>query len=105
MLYCYHSTHNCASQYLVGVNRMNEYEECLFYYIMEHEWPDLLEQEAYQVLAESRDEALHALTETFTSEQRRLYMAYEPRCNAACSAEMQYLFHKSFRLGLHLARL
>ena len=84
---------------------MNKYEECLFYYIMEHEWPGLLEQEAYQVLAGSRDEALNALTETFTPEQRRLYMTYEPRYNAACSAEMQYLFHKSFILGLHLARL
>ena len=88
----------------MGVTWVNKYEECLFYYIMEHEWPDLLEQEAYQVLAESRDEALKALTETFTPEQRRLYMAYEPRCNAACSAEMRHLFHKSFHLGLHLAR-
>ena len=96
--------HNRASQYLMGVTWVNKYEECLFYYIMEHEWPDLLEQEAYQVLAESRDEALKALTETFTPEQRRLYMAYEPRCNAACSAEMRHLFHKSFHLGLHLAR-
>ena len=56
---------------------MNKYEECLFYYIMEHEWPDLLEQEAYQVLAESRDEALNALTETFTPEQRELYETLE----------------------------
>ena len=84
---------------------MEKYEECLVYYIMEHEWPGLMEQEAYQVLAESRDEALNALTETFTPEQRRLYMTYEPRYNAACSAEMQYLFHKTFCLGLHLARL
>ena len=84
---------------------MEKYEECLFYYIMEHEWPGLMEQEAYQVLAGSRDEALNALTETFTPEQRRLYMTYEPRYNAACSAEMQYLFHKSFILGLNLARL
>ena len=84
---------------------MEKYEECLFYYIMEHEWPGLMEQEAYQVLAGSRDEALNALTETFTPEQRRLYMTYEPRYNAACSAEMQYLFHKTFCLGLHLARL
>ena len=84
---------------------MNQYEECLFYYVMEHEWPDLLEQEAYCLLAEGRDEALNALIATFTPEQRRLYMTYEPRYNAACSAEMQYLFHKSFILGLHLARL
>ena len=104
MLYCYHNMHNRASQYLMGVNWMNKYEECLFYYIMGHEWPDLLEQEAYRLLAERRDEALNALTETFTPEQRRLYMAYEPRCNAASSAELEYLFHKSFRLGLHLTR-
>ena len=84
---------------------MNQYEECLFYYIMEHEWPGLLEQEAYRLLAERRDEALNALTETFTPEQRRLYLAYEPRSNAASSAELEYLFHKSFILGLHLARL
>ena len=84
---------------------MNQYEECLFYYIMEHEWPDLLKQEAYRLLAERRDEALNALTETFTPEQRRLYRAYEPRNNAASSAELEYLFHKSFILGLHLARL
>ena len=84
---------------------MNQYEECLYYYIMEHVWPGLLGQEAYRLLAERRDEALNALTETFTPEQRRLYMTYEPRYNAACSAEMQYLFHKSFILGLHLARL
>ena len=56
-------------------------------------------------MAERRDEALNALIATFTPEQRRLYMTYEPRYNAACSAEMQYLFHKSFILGLHLARL
>ena len=48
--------------------------------------------------------AEEALLGTFTPEQRRLYMAYEPRCNAACSAEMRHLFHKSFHLGLHLAR-
>ena len=35
---------------------MNKYEECLFYYIMEHEWPHLLGQEAYRLLAERRDE-------------------------------------------------
>ena len=34
---------------------MNKYEECLFYYIMEHEWPGLLEQEAYRLLAERID--------------------------------------------------
>ena len=84
---------------------MNQYEECLFYYIMEHEWPDLLEREAYRLLAERRDAALNALTETFTPEQRQLYMAYEPQCNAALSAELEYLFQKGFRLGLHLARL
>ena len=84
---------------------MNQYEECLFYYIMEHEWSGLLEQEAYRLLAERRDEALNALTETFTPEQRRLYRAYEPQCNAVCSAELEYLFHKAFHLGLHLARL
>ena len=84
---------------------MNQYEECLFYYIMEHEWPGLLGQEAYRLLAESRDEALNALIATFTPEQRRLYMAYEPQCNAASSAELEYLFHKAFSLGLHLARL
>ena len=84
---------------------MNQYEECLFYYIMEHEWPHLLGQEGYRLLAEHRDEALEALAATFTPEQRRLYMAYEPRCNAVSSAELEYLFHKSFRLGLHLARL
>ena len=84
---------------------MNKYEECLFYYIMEHELPGLWGQEAYRVLAESRDEALEALTATFTPEQRRLYRDYEPRCNAASSAELQYLFHKGFHLGLRLARL
>ena len=105
MLYCYHSMHNRAYQYMLGVNRMNKYEECLFYYIMEHEWPGLLEQEAYRLLAERRDEALNTLTETFTPEQRRRYRAYEPRSNAASSAELEYLFHKSFILGLHLARL
>ena len=52
---------------------MNKYEECLFYYIMEHEMPGLWEQGAYQVLSESRDEALEALTATFTPAQRRLY--------------------------------
>ena len=83
---------------------MNQYEECLFYYIMEHEWPHLLGQEAYRLLAERRDEALEALIKTFTPEQRQLYMAYEPRCNAACSAELEYLFQKGFRLGLRLAR-
>ena len=65
---------------------MNQYEECLFYYVMEHEWPDLLKQEAYCLLAEGRDEALNALIATFTPKQRRLYMTYEPRYNAACSA-------------------
>ena len=84
---------------------MEKYEQCLFYYIMEHEWPGLLKEEVYRLLAERRDEALNALIATFTPEQRRLYMAYEPRYNAACSAEMQYLFHKSFILGLNLARL
>ncbi len=83
---------------------MNKYEECLFYYIMEHEMPGLWEQAAYQVLAESRDEALEALTATFTPAQRRLYRDYEPRCNAVSSAELQYLFHKGFHLGLHLTR-
>ena len=83
---------------------MEKYEECLFYYIMEHEWPHLLGQEAYRLLAERRDEALEALIKTFTPEQRQLYMAYEPRCNAACSAELEYLFQKGFRLGLRLAR-
>lgn len=67
---------------------MNKYEECLFYYIMEHEMPGLWEQAAYQVLAESRDEALEALTATFTPAQRRLYRDYEPRCNAVSSAEL-----------------
>ena len=84
---------------------MNKYEECLFYYIMEHEWPHLLGQEGYRLLAERRDEALEALIKTFTPEQRRLYIAYEPCCNAVSSAEMQYLFHKAFSLGLHLTRL
>ena len=84
---------------------MNQYEEYLFYYVMEHEWPDLLKQEAYCLLAEGRDEALNALIATFTPKQRRLYRAYEPRSNAASSAELEYLFHKAFRLGLHLARL
>ena len=84
---------------------MNKYEECLFYYIMEHEMPGLWEQGAYQVLAESRDDALEALTATFTPAQRRLYRDYEPRCNAVSSAELQYLFHKGFHLGLRLARL
>ena len=84
---------------------MEKYEQCLFYYIMEHEWPGLLKEEVYRLLAERLDEALNALIATFTPEQRRLYMTYEPRYNAACSAEMRHLFHKSFRLGLHLARL
>ena len=83
---------------------MNAYEEYLYCYIMDNKFQSLRRQEAYRLLAESRDEALNALTETFTPEQRRLYMAYEPRCNAACSAEMRHLFHKSFHLGLHLAR-
>ena len=84
---------------------MNKYEECLFYYIMEHEWPHLLGQEAYRLLAERRDEALEALIKTFTPEQRQLYLTYEAKYNAAYSAEMRHLFHKAFRLGLHLARL
>ena len=83
---------------------MNKYEECLFYYIMEHEMPGLWEQAAYQVLAESRDEALEALTATFTPAQRRVDRDYEPRGNPVSSAELQYLFHKGFRLALRLAR-
>ena len=83
---------------------MNKYEECLFYYIMEHELPGLLGQEGYRLLAERRDEALEALTATFTPAQRRLYRDYEPRCNAVSSVELQYLFHKGFHLGLRLAR-
>ena len=84
---------------------MNAYEEYLYCYIMDNKFQSLRRQEAYRLLAERRDEALNALIATFTPEQRRLYMTYEPRYNAACSAEMQYLFHKSFILGLHLARL
>ena len=83
---------------------MNAYEEYLYCYIMDNKFESLRQKEAYRLLAERRDEALNALTETFTPEQRRLYMAYEPRCNAASSAELEYLFHKSFRLGLHLTR-
>ena len=84
---------------------MNAYEEYLYCYIMDNKFQSLRRQEAYRLLAERRDEALNALIATFTPEQRRLYMTYEPRYNAACSAEMQYLFHKYFILGLHLARL
>ncbi len=84
---------------------MNKYEECLFYYIMEHEWPHLLGQEGYRLLAEHRDEALEALEQTFTAEQRVLYLTYEAKYNASYSAEMRHLFHKAFRLGLHLSRL
>ena len=59
----------------------------------------------YRLLAESRDAALEALEQTFTAEQKELYLTYEAKYNAAYSAEMRHLFHKSFRLGLHLARL
>ena len=55
-------------------------------------------------MAESRDAALEALEQTFTAEQKELYLTYEAKYNAAYSAEMRHLFHKSFRLGLHLAR-
>ena len=83
---------------------MNAYEEYLYCYIMDSKFQSLQRQEAYRLLAESRDEALEALEQTFTAEQRELYLTYEAKYNAAYSAEMRHLFHKSFRLGLHLAR-
>ena len=83
---------------------MNAYEEYLYCYIMDNKFESLRQKEAYQLLAESRDAALEALEQTFTAEQKELYLTYEAKCNAAYSAEMRHLFHKAFRLGLHLAR-
>ena len=83
---------------------MNAYEEYLYCYIMDNKFQSLRRKEAYRLLAESRDAALEALEQTFTAEQRVLYLTYEAKCNAAYSAEMRHLFHKAFRLGLHLAR-
>ena len=83
---------------------MNAYEEYLYCYIMDNKFESLRQKEAYQLLAESRDAALEALEQTFTAEQRVLYLTYEAKYNAAYSAEMRHLFHKAFRLGLHLAR-
>ena len=83
---------------------MNAYEEYLYCYIMDNKFQSLRRQEVYRLLAESRDAALEALEQTFTAEQKELYLTYEAKYNAAYSAEMRHLFHKSFRLGLHLAR-
>ena len=83
---------------------MNAYEEYLYCYIMDNKFESLRQKEAYQLLAESRDAALEALEQTFTAEQKELYLTYEAKYNAAYSAEMRHLFHKAFRFGLHLAR-
>ena len=82
---------------------MTEYEEYLYCYIMDNKFQSLRRKEAYRLLAESRDAALEALEQTFTAEQKELYLTYEAKYNAAYSAEMRHLFHKALHLGLHLA--
>ena len=51
---------------------MNEYEQCLYNYIMENKFRELMDTGEYIMLNRIRKDAERALTETLTKEQIKL---------------------------------
>lgn len=52
---------------------MNEYEKCLFEYMMEEKYREILTVREYRLAAEQADRAMDALAATFTPEQEELF--------------------------------
>ena len=84
---------------------MNEYIECLYNYIMENKFRELMDTGEYITLNRIRKDAERALTETLTKEQIKLFDTYMEQETSVEALELRYIFHKALALGVRLSRI
>ena len=71
---------------------MNEYEECLFCYIMEDRWKDIKKRKDYRLVREEQNRLRESLVATLTMEQKKKLEQYEDKSSAFEAIEMEHLF-------------
>ena len=81
---------------------MNEYEECLYNYILENKFRELHDIREYIMRRRISKKAECALEETLTAEQKRLFEAYMEEETAASSLELRHVFQITLALSFQL---
>lgn len=71
---------------------MNEYQQCLFSYIMEDRWKDIKKRTDYRLAREEQDCFRESLTAALTAEQKKKLEQYEDKISACGAIEMEYIF-------------
>ena len=84
---------------------MNEYEECLYDYVMEHKFRELGERIEYVLVRKARDDGEQTLREVLTGEEKTLFSRYLEQESAVYSLELRHIFSLGLSLGARLGRL
>ena len=72
---------------------MNEYEECLYDYVMEHKFRELGERIEYVLVRKARDDGEQTLREALTGEEKALFWSRRARCTPwSCDISSLWVF-------------
>ena len=74
---------------------MNEYQKCLFQYIIEKKFPNLRDRRDYRAARESVQEAEEKLLEMLTDQQREQFEQYTDRSAYMSWIELEQLFQET----------
>ena len=74
---------------------MNEYQKCLFQYIIENKFSDLRDRRDYQTAREAVQEAEEKLLEMLTDQQKEQFEQYTDRCAYMSWIELEQLFQEA----------
>lgn len=84
---------------------MNEYEECLYNYIMENKFRELLDSREYITLRRAAKNAECAPEATLTAEQKQLFETYMEEETSASTLELRHIFRLALALSFRLSRI
>ena len=74
---------------------MNEYQKCLFQYIIENKFSDLRDRRDYQTAREAVQEAEEKLWETLTDQQKEQFEQYTDRSAYRSWIELEQMFQET----------
>ena len=77
---------------------MTKLQECLYQYIAEDRYPDLMEDEAFMMVRRQLNEAEERLTASMTSEQKRLFNRYMDEENHIISLQLRHIFRETLTI-------